>query len=126
MTIRSLKAALLLAALSVALGGGARAQEEDTDPHPADRTIAPTPLVDQLNHHRGNGGDDEAPHSLLRPDTADVPGVREARPEITGLAQSHGPLPGELGDAPEIRAPLFAAPSTGLAVRSDPWEIPDK
>jgi len=106
MTIRSLKAALLLAALSVALGGGARAQEEDTDPHPADRTIAPTPLVDQLNHHRGNGGDDEAPHSLLRPDTADVPGV--------------------LGDAPEIRAPLFAAPSTGLAVRSDPWEIPDK
>jgi len=126
MTIRCVKAALLLTMLSIALAGAARAQEDDTDHHTDDRPVAPKPLVDQLNHHRGNGGDGEAARSPLRPDTADVPGVRDARPEITGLAQAHAPLPGELGDAPEIRAPLFASPATGLAVRPDPWEIPDK
>jgi len=126
MTIHCVKAALMLAALSIALVGAARAQEDDTDHHEAVRPVAPKPLVDQLNHHRGNGGDAEAARSPLRPDTADVPSVRGARPEIAGLAQNHAPLPGELPDAPEIRAPLFSIPPTGLAMRPDPWEAPNK
>lgn len=126
MKIRSLKATLLLAALSVAVVGGARAQSDDTDQHEALRPVAPKPLVDQLNHHHGNGGDGAASRSSLRPDMADIPSVRGARPEIAGLAQNHAPLPGELGDDPEASAPLFAKPPEDLAIRPDPWILSDK
>jgi len=126
MKIRCLKAALLLAALSTAFGGCARAQSDDTDQQEAIRPAAPKPLVDQLNHHHGNGGDGEASRLSLRPDMADIPSVQAARPEIAGLAQNHAPLPGELGDAPEVSAPLFATPPADLAIRPDPWALSAK
>lgn len=120
------RAALLLMALSIALVGGAHAQSDDPDPQEAVKPAAPKPLVDQLNHHHGNGGDDPTGQSSLRRDPADVPTVRGTRPDVTGLAQAHAPLPGEMGEAPEVRRPLFAAPPSDLAIRSDPWALPDK
>jgi hypothetical protein len=126
MNIRQATAALLMTVLSFAFVDAARAQSDDTDQHEAERPAAAKPLVDQINHHHGTGGDDAAARSSLRPDPADIPSVRGGRPEVTGLAQNHASLPGELGESPEAGPPLFARPPAGLAMRPDPWTVPDK
>jgi len=126
MKICCLKTALLLAALSLAFAGAARAQSDDTDQPSEIRPVAPKPQADQLNHHPGNGGDGEASRASLRPDTADIPSIPGSRPETVGLAENHTPLPGELGDAPETSTVLFGKPPTDLAIRPDPWMRTDK